>query len=146
MTPSLAGTAYSHVNNIVKSLESRDWILILVALAALAIVHAQRNSKNLPPGPKGLPLIGNVLQMPRNKEWLVYNEWAKKFGALEFVSFTEICIQIHTFFSLGPIFHVKLFSEHVIVINSHKVSVDVLEKNANSYAARPCNMVMATDL
>ncbi|THH33485.1 hypothetical protein EUX98_g701 [Antrodiella citrinella] len=36
--------------------------------------------------------------------------------------------------------------EHVFVINSHKVAVEILEKNANVFAARPQNMIMATDL
>ena len=47
---------------------------------------------------------------------------------------------------LGPIFHVETFGGHLFVINSQKVAMEVLEKNANSIAARPTNMVMATDL
>lgn len=32
----------------------------------------------LPPGPKRLPLIGNLLDMPRTLEWQTYHRWAKE--------------------------------------------------------------------
>ena len=40
------------------------------------------NPKNLPlpPGPKGYPLIGNLFDMPKDKPWLVYDEWRKTYG------------------------------------------------------------------
>ena len=34
----------------------------------------------LPPGPKGLPLIGNVLDMPTQKDWETYAQWGDTFG------------------------------------------------------------------
>jgi hypothetical protein len=33
-----------------------------------------------PPGPRGLPLLGNILQFPKEKEWLTYAKWAEKYG------------------------------------------------------------------
>lgn len=38
------------------------------------------NGLPLPPGPKGLPIIGNLLDMPTDKPWLVYHEWSKNYG------------------------------------------------------------------
>ena len=34
----------------------------------------------LPPGPKGLPLVGNVFDLPTQYECLTYTEWRKTFG------------------------------------------------------------------
>lgn len=34
----------------------------------------------LPPGPAGLPLIGNVLDIPQVQPHITYMEWAKKYG------------------------------------------------------------------
>jgi hypothetical protein len=30
--------------------------------------------------PKGLPLIGNILDMPSEKEWLIFSQWADTWG------------------------------------------------------------------
>ena len=34
----------------------------------------------LPPGPRRLPLIGNMLDMPRTKPWLTFADWVR-YGA-----------------------------------------------------------------
>lgn len=64
--------------------------LAVVAVSVLGmwlwsrINYRRRNVQGLPtpPGPKGLPVIGNVLDMPmgKGKEWLVLAEWSKKYG------------------------------------------------------------------
>jgi len=33
-----------------------------------------------PPGPRPLPLVGNMFQIPQKDEWPVYEAWAKKYG------------------------------------------------------------------
>jgi len=34
----------------------------------------------LPPGPKTLPLIGNLLDKPASFEWMTYHKWCKELG------------------------------------------------------------------
>lgn len=51
------------------------------ALVVLFIYFWGRNSKlPYPPGPKGLPLIGNIHDVPTSYEWLVYVKWSYEFG------------------------------------------------------------------
>ena len=38
----------------------------------------------LPPGPKGLPLIKNLLDMPVGKEKETFTEWGKTYGPFSF--------------------------------------------------------------
>jgi len=35
----------------------------------------------LPPGPKGLPLIGNLMDIPAEFAWKMYHKWSKEHGA-----------------------------------------------------------------
>jgi len=34
----------------------------------------------LPPGPKGLPILGNIFDMPVDQEWLTFAKWGEEFG------------------------------------------------------------------
>ena len=36
----------------------------------------------MPPGPRGLPFIGNKHQVPSIKPWRKFAEWNKQYGAL----------------------------------------------------------------
>jgi hypothetical protein len=38
----------------------------------------------LPPGPKGWPIIGNLLQIPKDFEHETYHAWARKCGTFVF--------------------------------------------------------------
>jgi hypothetical protein len=33
-----------------------------------------------PPGPSGLPLVGNLLKWPKQKAWLTFARWADLYG------------------------------------------------------------------
>lgn len=65
-------------------------LLGICVLSAIVILsHSLRvRTKRLPlpPGPKGWPFIGNLLQIPRDNVWKFYGtETLQKYGALELV-------------------------------------------------------------
>lgn len=55
--------------------------LVSLGLFLLYRAFVGKNARApLPPGPKGLPIIGNVLDMPKSFEWVTFIEWSRKWG------------------------------------------------------------------
>ncbi len=60
-----------------------DFALFAVTTVLLTFfLQRYRTRKNLPlpPGPKGWPLIGNLLDIPSHSEWITYHKWSKELG------------------------------------------------------------------
>jgi len=56
-------------------------IILVLALIPLYWV-SKRTRRPLPPGPKGWPLIGNLLDVPQANFVATYTDWARKYGWL----------------------------------------------------------------
>ena len=54
--------------------------MLLFSFCTIVFLHMFRRRPTLPfpPGPKGLPILGNALDMPRENPWLTYWQWGKK--------------------------------------------------------------------
>ncbi|KAG2077746.1 cytochrome P450 [Suillus decipiens] len=95
--------------------------LLDLALAGVSVylvkrVLSQKNPAPYPPGPPGRPLIGNIPDMPQVKPWLTFTEWGKKYGDIS---------------------HVEVLGQHIMVLNSVKTAVEMLEKKSSVYSDRP---------
>lgn len=58
---------------------------LVVLPAGCLLVYAvyqllKNRNRRLPPGPTGYPLIGNLLDLPAEREWETYTEWSKRYG------------------------------------------------------------------
>ncbi|EKM56447.1 uncharacterized protein PHACADRAFT_92801 [Phanerochaete carnosa HHB-10118-sp] len=43
--------------------------------------HKGLQARSKPPGPPGPPFVGNTYQIPRDRQWLKFDEWIKHYGA-----------------------------------------------------------------
>lgn len=66
-----------------------DWTTTgTLALGCVAVLYiGQRALGNrvtypFPPGPPGLPWVGNVIGVSRDAPWITYAEWARTYGRL----------------------------------------------------------------
>lgn len=61
-------------------------IFVIAATVLFTVYLRQRNRDPYPPGPKGLPIIGNILDIPEKKPWVAYRDWSRKMGRLFYLT------------------------------------------------------------
>ncbi|KAJ7101265.1 cytochrome P450 [Mycena belliarum] len=93
----------------------------LLALVLGAVLYALRPRRvrsrlPLPPGPKKLPLLGNILDIPATHPWEKYMAWSKELDT--------------------DILHVDLAGSSLIVLSSLKATEDLMEKRSAMYSDR----------
>ena len=108
-----------------------------IALLGLFIVYRLITGKswstsNVPPGPAGLPIVGNVLDMPTSHPHLTFAKWAKKWGM-----FSSYVDDKKLTGLLGNIISVKLLTQRLIILNDPDDAVALLDKRGSNYSDRP---------
>ncbi|KAJ3746113.1 cytochrome P450 [Lentinula detonsa] len=99
--------------------------LILLAVIYLYMRRPRRHFAPLPPGPKKLPIIGNLLAMPATFEWETYDRWCKELGS--------------------DIIHLEVAGTSIIVMNSTEVAEELLDQHSTINSDRP-RLVMVNEL
>ncbi|KAI0023851.1 putative cytochrome P450 [Xylariomycetidae sp. FL0641] len=100
---------------------------IFAGLTCIVLLYSRvfrGSSLGLPPGPKALPLVGNLHQVPKSLQWLHFYEWSKKYG---------------------PIMHLSMGGQSMILLSTNQVAQDLLSRRSAQYSDRP-RMVMAGEL
>jgi len=78
--------------------------------------HKYRTNTNYPPGPKGLPIIGNLHQLDISNLYLQFSQFSKLYG---------------------PLFSLTLGLRQAIVVSSAEIAKEVLKTNDNVFSNRP---------
>ncbi|KAJ6606685.1 cytochrome P450 [Mycena sp. CBHHK59/15] len=96
--------------------------LLCLLFTFLGSIRARRR---YPPGPRGLPLVGNALQIPQDRQWLKWAEWKGKYGIkLEWGL-------------VGDIMRISILGTPAIILSSKRAATDLLETRGNIYSDRP---------
>ncbi|KAJ8072721.1 hypothetical protein PM082_016280 [Marasmius tenuissimus] len=101
--------------------------LALVVLISRIILYKRRSGYPLPPGPKRFPVVGNLRDPKAGTDeprWVSYHNLARRYGE---VVYTEV------------------FGSALVILNSQKAVVELLEKRSSNFSDRP-PMYMANDL
>ncbi|KAI0041820.1 cytochrome P450 [Auriscalpium vulgare] len=89
-------------------------IFILAVFLAWKMLH--RKSFPLPPGPKGYPVIGSLLDFPTSQPWLTFAEWSKLWG---------------------PVMSVNVMGQLFVIVDEPDVAVELFDRRGSTYADRP---------
>ncbi|KIK58663.1 hypothetical protein GYMLUDRAFT_170790 [Collybiopsis luxurians FD-317 M1] len=86
-------------------------------LTLVSSIWRQRSSKPpLPPGPRKLPILGNLLDMPAMFPWITFSQWAKEFQT--------------------DILHLNVAGSSYIILNTYEGANDLLDKRSSIYSSR----------
>ncbi|KAK7687641.1 hypothetical protein QCA50_008856 [Cerrena zonata] len=97
-------------------------ILIAIILSPLLLLLFQwlkrrpLHSLPLPPGPKGVPVLGNMFDIPSSMPWKQFREWSN---------------------SYGDVLYLKTPTQAVVVLGSAQAALDLLDKRSDIYSSRP---------
>ncbi|KAK6991801.1 cytochrome P450 [Favolaschia claudopus] len=95
-----------------------------IGLLAWIVKRFASQQRTYAPGPTGLPLLGNLLQLPKAEPWIHYARWARSYG------------DIYRFHVLGREF---------VVLSSITAALDLFERRSAIYSDRPM-FVMCSEL
>lgn len=98
-------------------------LFFVVLLVMYCIRYARSPWRKLPPGPRGLPIVGNIRQL-RDKRWLTSRECKATYGDVVYLN------------ALG---------RSIIVLNSQKAAADLLGRRARVYSDRP-RFIVASEI
>lgn len=105
------------------TIDPRLTAISVVALLASIVLFRKRRST--PPGPPGLPLLGNLFDFPKRESWKVYLEWGRQYNS--------------------DILSMKVPGTQFVILNSAQAIQDLLVKRSNIYSDRP-HSTMLNDL
>ncbi|MAD87987.1 MAG: hypothetical protein CL912_33925 [Deltaproteobacteria bacterium] len=92
-------------------------IAVLYSYASMLMLRCK-----LPPGPFPLPIVGNMLSLPKSKPWRDFENWGEKYG--------------------GGLLTIWIGRVPNIFVNDAWVASDLFEKKAAIYSSRPRQVVM----
>lgn len=102
------------------------------ALVVLAKYFNSNNTKPFPPGPRGWPVIGNVLDIPFEYPWKVYRQWGREASKSQgFSNPRSIFIGTDS-----DIISLKLPGPPLVVLNSAASADTLLIKRSGIYSDR----------
>ncbi|KAJ6520766.1 cytochrome P450 [Mycena vulgaris] len=96
---------------------------LCASAAFLLYLKSRFRTLPLPPGPRKLPIVGNLFSMPFHSEWETYWKWSQEYNS--------------------DIIHLSAAGTSIVVISSVAVAEDLLDKRSGIYSDRPQSTMLS---
>lgn len=107
------------------------------AITLVALYMKNRNRYLRPPGPKGLPMVGNIFDVPSKRQWVQYVNWSHEFGMCYVCVVRSDLDDMRLSTPIGsPIIQLNMLGTTVIVLNNLEGVTELFEKRGNVYLTR----------
>ncbi|THU84092.1 cytochrome P450 [Dendrothele bispora CBS 962.96] len=93
------------------------WVNLVLAFLLFFVFYYFRRARIgcYPPGPRGLPILGNLFQLDNEKSWRTFAKWKDLYG---------------------PIIYLNTVGQPMIILNSKKVAEDLFDRRGSNYINR----------
>ncbi|KAF7345632.1 Cytochrome P450 [Mycena venus] len=98
-------------------LSNSTWVLVISSILLYSLYRKRnRSSLPLPPGPRKLPLVGNLFDIPAERQWETYVEWGKQYNS--------------------DIIHLNAMGTSIVVVSSMEAAREIFERRSSLYSDR----------
>lgn len=118
--------------------------LTAVVLCILAVVvfrgHKTRLRRTrLPPGPSPLPIVGNLLDIPREFSAKAYQPLVDMYGAC-----TVFPGRLgRADMGLGDVVYLDAVKQSIVILSTYAVASELLDKRSAKYSERPSSVMLS---
>lgn len=97
-----------------------------------------KNGLPLPPGPKGLPILGNVFDVPSTNMMSAFRDLNAKYGTIISPSLEPPSTKLNStrHVELGDLVYLNVLGRSMVIIGAHSTAVELLDKRSAIYSGR----------
>ncbi|KAF5333831.1 hypothetical protein D9758_017428 [Tetrapyrgos nigripes] len=115
--PQLLGASAHYRSMLALNPKTTEFLVLLLFLYIVKRCLFRYYGKGLPPGPPGYPIIGNIFDVPSERQWIAYRDISKRY--------------------CSDIIGIKLWGTPLIVVNSLEAANDLFRERSSNYSDRP---------